>query len=111
MKKYIIKPLAKVEENDLEGYAVEFAPNTITEAEHRKGLEYIGNCLDSKGVGAWNKGKKAFMVFENSSNIADFETKLEQALNEIIWLIIKSPKGFLILFSKMVDNVNSIVYN
>lgn len=58
MKKYIIKPLAKVEENDLEGYAVEFAPDTITEAEHRKGLEYIGNCLDSKGVGAWNKGKK-----------------------------------------------------
>lgn len=84
MKKYIIKPLAKVEENDLEGYAVEFTPDTITEAEHRKGLEYIGNYLNSKGVGAWNKGKKAFMVFENSSNIADFETKLEQALNAII---------------------------
>ena len=84
MKKYIIKPLVKVEENDLEGYAVEFTPDTITEAEHRKGLEYIGNHLNSKGVGAWNKGKKAFMVFENSSNIADFETKLEQALNEII---------------------------
>ena len=84
MKKYIIKPLAKVEENDLEGYAVEFTPDTITEAEYRKGLEYIGNHLNSKGVGAWNKGKKAFMVFENSSNIADFETKLEQALNEII---------------------------
>lgn len=84
MKKYIIKPLAKVEENDLEGYAVEFAPDTITEAEHRKGLEYIGNCLDSKGVGVWNKGKKAFMVFENSGNITDFATKLEQALNEII---------------------------
>lgn len=84
MKKYIIKPLAKVEENDLEGYAVEFTPDTITETEHRQGLEYIGNYLNSKGVGAWNKGKKAFMVFENSSNIADFETKLEQALNEII---------------------------
>ena len=66
MKKYIIKPLAKVEENDLEGYAVEFTPDTITEAEHRKGLEYIGNHLNSKGVGAWNKGKKAFMVFENN---------------------------------------------
>lgn len=84
MKKYIIKPLAKVEENDLEGYAVEFTPDTITETEHRQGLEYIGNYLNSKGVGAWNKGKKAFMVFENSSNIADFEIKLEQALNEII---------------------------
>lgn len=84
MKNYVIKSLVKVEENDLEGYAVEFAPNTITEAEHRKGLEYIGNHLNSKGVGAWNKGKKAFMVFENSSNIADFEIKLEQALNEII---------------------------
>lgn len=84
MKKYIIKPLAKVEENDLEGYAVEFTPDTITETEHRQGLEYIGNYLNSKGVGAWNKSKKAFMVFENSSNIADFETKLEQALNEII---------------------------
>lgn len=83
MKNYIIKTLAKVEENDLEGYAIEFTPDSITESEHKLGLEYIGNTLSSKGVGAWNKGKKAFMVFENTSGISGFKAALETALDDM----------------------------
>lgn len=81
MKNYIIKSLAKVEENDIEGYAVEFTPNTITEEQHTQILEQVGNQLKCQGVGAWNDGRKAFMVFENTSDVANFKSALDDILN------------------------------
>ncbi len=86
MKNYIIKSLTKVEDNDIEGYAVEFTPDTIAEETHKKLLEHIGNALECQGVGAWNNGKKAFMVFENTNDISDFKSKLDVLVTTILSL-------------------------